>query len=334
MLILCRQDITESQRWAVLDVAARAGFIAQVVGPRVIALFGDGDTRELSLLPCVAKIVDHEGELLFASRNGFRGTREVPAGPVTIGRGFTIIAGPCAVESREAILAAARTAKAAGVDLLRGGAYKPRTSPYSFQGLGRAGLGYLREAREETGLPVVTEVLDTDDIAAVAECADLLQVGTRNMANYALLKRVARAGRPVLLKRGMAATIAELLAAAEYLLVGGCPGVVLCERGIRTFSDETRFTLDLAAVPALRAATPWPVVVDPSHGTGIGAYVPALARAAAAAGAHGVMFEIHDHPEHALSDGQQAIAPEALPALVRDLRQIAGIARAAEGEKE
>jgi 3-deoxy-7-phosphoheptulonate synthase len=252
---------------------------------------------------------------------------------VTVGRGpaavrigaerVVLVAGPCAVESWDQLLAAARAAKAAGASILRGGAYKPRTSPYAFQGLGEEGLRLLSRARAETGLPVVTEVTSPETVPLVAEHADLLQVGARNMQNYELLRACARARRPVLLKRGLAATLEELLLAAEYLLSGGNPDVVLCERGIRTHEPATRNTLDLSAVPALRECTHLPVIVDPSHATGRRSLVLPLAGAAVAAGADGVMVEAHPDPDRALSDGEQSLPLDALPALAARLRAVA-----------
>lgn len=241
------------------------------------------------------------------------------------GEGLTVIAGPCAVEDRDTMLAAARAVADAGASMLRGGAFKPRTSPYSFQGLGRAGLELLAEAREATGLPVVTEVVAPQDVALVAEFADMLQVGSRNMQNFRLLSAVGEQPLPVLLKRGMMATIEELLLAAEYVLAAGNPRVVLCERGIRTFERATRNTLDVCAVPLLREETHLPVIVDPSHAAGRRELVPALARAAVAAGADGLIVEVHPNPERALSDGRQSLRPEAFAGLMRELDALAGL---------
>ena len=252
-------------------------------------------------------------------------------GGCQIGGGeFAVIAGPCAVEDRARLLDLAHAAKDAGCNLLRGGAYKPRTSPYSFRGLRARGLDYLKQASEATGLPIVTEILDTRDVKAIAEVADMIQIGTRNMMNYALLVEVGRAGRPVLLKRGMAATLQELVSAAEYLLLEGAPGVVLCERGIRTLEPSTRNTLDLAAVPVLKGEASLPVIVDPSHATGRRDLVAAMGRAAAGAGADGVMLEVHDAPDCALCDGPQALHPGSLASLVDDMRRISAIAAEAE----
>ena len=221
---------------------------------------------------------------------------------------FALIAGPCAVESREQTLTAARAVHAAGASMLRGGAFKPRTSPYSFRGLGAEALAILEEAREETGLPLVTELLDPRHVEAVAATADMIQIGARNMQNFLLLSEVGRQDRPVLLKRGPSASVEELLMAAEYILKEGNPRVILCERGIRTFESATRFTLDLGAVPVLKERTHLPVIVDPSHAAGRRELVPALARAAVAAGADGIIVEVHPRPQEALCD-----APQQLP---------------------
>jgi len=239
------------------------------------------------------------------------------------GEKVAVIAGPCSVESREQLMEAARAVKAAGASMLRGGAFKPRTLPYSFQGLGVEGLKILAEAREETGLPVVTEVMAPEEVAVVEEYADVLQIGARNVQNYPLLKRVGQAGKPVLLKRGMASTIEEWLSAAEYVLHGGNPDVILCERGIRSYGKLTRFTLDLAAVPLLKEVSHLPVVVDPSHGTGIRSLVKPMSKAAVAAGADGLIVEVHPNPEEAMSDGAQSLRPEEFKILMGELGPVA-----------
>lgn len=231
------------------------------------------------------------------------------------------MAGPCAVEHRDQLLTTARAVAAAGAGMLRGGAFKPRTSPRSFQGLGREGLELLADAAAETGLPVVTEVLDPRDVEVVAAHAAMLQVGSRSMQNFPLLREVGRSGHPVLLKRGAAATIDELLGAADYIFEEGNERVVLCERGVRGFDPSTRNLLDLAAVPVLKARTGAPVVVDPSHGTGRPDLVPVMSRAALAAGADGLLIEVHDQPEQALSDGGQAIQPREFAALMQDVER-------------
>jgi 3-deoxy-7-phosphoheptulonate synthase len=234
-----------------------------------------------------------------------------------------IIAGPCAVESQEQLLDTASSVKNGGAKILRGGAFKPRSSPYSFQGLGEEGLMLLRSARSETGLPFVTEVMDTRQVAMVAEYADMLQVGSRNMQNYPLLKEVGLTRKPILLKRGMMATVEEFLLAAEYILNQGNDQVILCERGIRTFETSTRNTLDLSAVPMLKSLTHLPVIVDPSHGTGLRWMVPSLAKAAVAVGADGLIIEVHYKPEEAICDGYQSLSTNEFAILMTDLKRIA-----------
>ncbi len=247
-------------------------------------------------------------------------------GGVTVGGpGLLIIAGPCSVESYEQTLRIAQRVKAAGAHMLRGGAFKPRTSPYSFQGLGIDGLKILARVREETGLPVVTEALDIDVLDEVAAHADMVQIGARNMQNYTLLRRAGGCGRPVLLKRGMNATVTELLLAAEYILDEGNEQVVLCERGIRTFADHTRNTLDISAIPALQRISHLPVIVDPSHAAGIRNKVVPLSRASVAGGADGLIVEVHDDPGAALSDGMQALLPDEFEQLMKEIRLLAPV---------
>jgi 3-deoxy-7-phosphoheptulonate synthase len=248
------------------------------------------------------------------------------AGRKVGGQHFMTIAGPCTVESRETMLDAARIVRDAGAQVLRGGAYKPRTSPYSFQGLGGEGLRLLQEAKDETGLPIATELMDVRDLDAVLEVADLIQLGARSMQNYTLLTEVGRAGRPVLLKRGLAATLEEFLMSAEYILKEGNENVILCERGVRTFETNYRFQLDLMAVPVLKEMTHLPVVVDPSHAAGKRSLVPSLSYAAAAAGADGIIVEIHPEPEEAVCDGPQALYAEDFPEYLRKLEQAAALA--------
>jgi 3-deoxy-7-phosphoheptulonate synthase len=244
-------------------------------------------------------------------------------GVVFGGPQVVVISGPCSVESREQITSIAKDVKAAGARMLRGGAFKPRTSPYTFQGLGTEGLELLAEAREATGLPVITEIMDTKDLDVIEKYADCLQVGARNMQNFALLKEVGRSKLPVMLKRGMSATIKDLLMSAEYILSEGNFNVLLCERGIRTFETYTRNTLDLNAIPVLKRETHLPVIVDPTHGIGIREHVPAMALAAVAAGADGLMIEVHNSPEVAMSDGEQALLPAEFGALVKQIRAVA-----------
>jgi len=246
----------------------------------------------------------------------------IPVGDVRLGKDFVIIAGPCAVENEEQTLETARCVKAAGARMLRGGAFKPRTSPYSFQGLGLEGLKILALAREETGLPIVTEIMDTRHISMVSEYADVLQVGSRNMQNFTLLKEVGRSNKPVLLKRGMNATMMEWLNCAEYILSEGNPRVILCERGIRTFETYTRNTLDLSVIPAVKEISHLPVIVDPSHGTGRSTLVERMSLAAVASGADGLMIEVHQMPRQALSDRYQQISPEAFSILAGKIKRM------------
>jgi 3-deoxy-7-phosphoheptulonate synthase len=241
---------------------------------------------------------------------------------VTIGQGFTVIAGPCSIESEEQAIETALKVKEAGADILRGGAFKPRTSPYAFQGLGIKGLQILEKAGKESGLPVVTEVLDPRDVSWVCEYVDILQVGTRNMQNFSLLKEVGKAGKPVLLKRGMFSTLSEWLSCAEYVLAEGNPNVILCERGIRTFESYTRNTLDLAIVPSIKEVSHLPVIVDPSHGTGRLSLVERMSLASVAAGADGIMVEVHRNPAEALCDGDQSLSPPMFLSMMKKVRKL------------
>jgi 3-deoxy-7-phosphoheptulonate synthase len=259
--------------------------------------------------------------LKLVSRETKRGT-VVKVSDVKFGRDFVVIAGPCSVESEKQILDTAHAVKAAGADMLRGGAFKPRTSPYSFQGLGIQGLKILEKAKKETGLPIVTEVVDPRDVSWVAEFADVLQIGTRNMQNFSLLKEVGAAGRPVLLKRGMHSTLEEWLNCAEYILSEGNPDVILCERGIRTFETYTRNTLDLSAVPAIKELSHLPIIIDPTHSTGRISLIASMSMAAVAAGADGMMVEVHHKPREALCDADQALTPEMFANIMRRLRPL------------
>ena len=256
--------------------------------------------------------------LRLAALNG-NGRTVVPIDAVRIGEGFTVIAGPCSVENEKQTIETARAVKAAGAHALRGGAFKPRSSPYAFQGLGLKGLKILRKAKEETGLPIVTEVVDARDVFWVSEYADILQIGARNMQNFSLLLEVGKSHKPVLLKRGMNSTIEEWLNCAEYILNEGNPHVVLCERGIRTFETYTRNTLDLSAIPAIKELSHLPVIVDPSHAVGKVSLIPALSLAAVAAGADGLIVEVHIKPEEALCDKEQALTPDQFAAMMRKL---------------
>ena len=246
----------------------------------------------------------------------------ISVGGVEVGRGLVVIAGPCSVESEKQTIETAHAVKAAGADMMRGGAFKPRTSPYAFQGLGLEGLKILEKAREETGLPIVTEVIDPRDVSWVAEFADILQIGTRNMQNYALLKEVGKSGRPVLLKRGMYSTLSEWLNCAEYILSEGNPDVILCERGIRTFESYTRNTLDLSAVPAIKELTHLPIIIDPTHSTGRLSLIGPMSIASVAAGADGLIIEVHNNPEEALCDAAQALTPEMFTGIMSQVRPL------------
>ncbi len=293
----------------------------------VVAALGekrDGAKQALETMEGVEKVVPILAPYKMASVEVRREPTVVRARGLTVGGGrLGVTAGPCSVESREQILEIAHIVKEAGAAGLRGGAFKPRTSPYSFQGLKEKGLELLAEAREATGLAVVTEVMAKEQVELVAKYADVLQVGARNMQNYPLLEAVGESGMAVLLKRGPSATMEEFLLAAEYVLKTGNQKVILCERGIRTFEDHTRFTLPLASVPYLHEKTHLPVMVDPSHGTGKASLVATMARAAVAAGADGLIVEVHPHPEKALSDGYQALTPTAFRQMMRDCRKVA-----------
>ncbi len=294
----------------------------------VIGAIGDDrfkvQLQALEALECVESMVPILQPFKLASREVRPSDTVVQVDGVRIGGGhLAVMAGPCSVESREQLRAVADGVKAGGGHILRGGAFKPRTSPYAFQGLEEEGLQLLAEARKATGLPVVTEVLEPDRVALVAEYADILQIGARNAQNFSLLREVGQCGKPVLLKRGMATTIKEFLLSAEYVLAGGNPNVILCERGIRTFETATRFTLDLNAVPVIKKLSHLPVLVDPSHGTGHWEYVAPMAKAGLACGADGLLIEVHHRPEEALSDGPQSLKPEKFARLMRELRVLA-----------
>lgn len=285
---------------------------------------GPIDAADFEDLPGVAEAIRVSKAYKLVSRETKPENTVVQVNGVSIGgEDIVLCGGPCAVESREQILASARAVKAAGAELLRGGAYKPRTSPYSFQGLGEEGLRYLAEAREETGLGIVTEAIDSETFELVERYADCVQIGARNMQNYSLLRRAGRSRKPVLLKRGMSSTLEEFLMAAEYLLSEGNYNVILCERGVRTFADHTRNTLDLSMVPTVRALSHLPIIVDPSHGTGKRDKVAPMALAAIAAGAAGLIVEVHPTPDRALSDGYQSLDPAQFAEMADECRAIA-----------
>jgi 3-deoxy-7-phosphoheptulonate synthase len=331
MLIVMRREATPEEVSAVLEKVRESGtaegFVSRGEFYTVIGVVGDVEElaqQPLEAIAGVERIQRVSRPYKLVSSEGHQGTSTIPVDSTTVGpEHFTLIAGPCAVENEEQTLSAARTAKQAGARILRGGAYKPRTSPYSFQGLADEGLRILDEARRQTGLPIVTEVMDGRDVEKVAAVADIVQVGARNMQNFSLLKEVGLCGKPVLLKRGMHATVEEWLMSAEHVARHGNLRIILCERGIRTFETSTRFTLDLSAIPVVREESHLPVIVDPSHAAGKRSLVAPLARAAVAVGADGVMVEVHPEPEKALSDGPQALVPEELIELGRDLRSLA-----------
>jgi 3-deoxy-7-phosphoheptulonate synthase len=330
VLIVMDHNATEADVARVVDAITRMGLSAHTIpGEQRIAIGVTGnrgavDPAALENLHGVLEVIPVSHPYKLVSREFHPDDTVVSIGGVPVGgRTVTVIAGPCAVESKERMVEVARSVKERGAKLLRGGAFKPRTSPYSFQGLGEEGLRILAHAREATGLPVVTEVLDTATVDLVAAWADCLQIGARSMQNFELLKAVGRTGKPVLLKRGMSATLEEFLLAAEYVLSEGNPNVVLCERGIRTFSDFTRNTLDLSVIPAVKRLSHLPILVDPSHGTGKRNKVIPMSRAAIAAGADGLTVEVHDRPEEALSDGPQALTPDLFGELMAQIGPIA-----------
>jgi 3-deoxy-7-phosphoheptulonate synthase len=321
MMIVMKETATSEEIDAVVTKIERAGALAhRSQGARVTVIGAIGDVEQdvsveglgLEGQPGVDRVVPILKPYKLASAQITHGERTVLdiGGRKVGGENFALIAGPCTVESREQTLTTARVVRDAGATLLRGGAYKPRTSPYAFQGLGQEGLRLLAEAKAETGLPVVTELMDIGDLEPVLEVADVIQIGARNMQNYPLLTEVGRSGRPALLKRGLSSTLDELLMAAEYILKEGNPNVMLCERGIRTFETAYRFTLDLMAVPVLKELSHLPVIVDPSHAAGRRDLVLPLSLAAAAVGADGIIVEVHPNPDEAICDGPQALRAE------------------------
>jgi len=331
MIIVLKAGATDEQVGDVERRIAAMGYRPHTIRGQlrtVIGAIGDDRGKErlraLESLEVVESVTPILQPFKLASREVHQANSVVRVGDAAIGgTKIVVMAGPCSVESREQVLEVAARVKAAGAAVLRGGAFKPRTSPYAFQGLEEEGLKLLAEARRETGLPVITEVMEPEKVDVVAETADILQIGARNVQNFSLLRKVGAAGKPVLLKRGMSTSIQEWLLSAEYVLAGGNRNVILCERGIRTFETSTRFTLDLNAVPVLKKLTHLPVVVDPSHGTGHWEYVEAMAMAGVAAGADGLIIEVHPRPEEALSDGPQSLKPERFAAMMGRVRKIA-----------
>ena len=343
MIIVLRAGSTDAEVADVCDRIVALGYRPHTIRGdlrTVIGAIGDDrdkdDLRALESLECVESVKPILQPYKLASREVRPSPTIVSVGEAPRGAGepsrpiveiggtrIVVMAGPCSVESRPQVLEVAHKVKAAGATVLRGGAFKPRTSPYAFQGLEEEGLKILAEARRETGLPIVTEVMEPDKVEVVAEHADILQIGARNVQNFSLLRRVAECGKPVLLKRGMATSIQEFLLSAEYILTGGNPNVILCERGIRTFETSTRYTLDLNAVPVMKRLSHLPVFVDPSHGTGHWEYVEPMARAGIACGADGLLIEVHPKPAEALSDGPQSLKPDRFAALMTGLRRLA-----------
>ncbi|MEO7167628.1 MAG: 3-deoxy-7-phosphoheptulonate synthase [Spartobacteria bacterium] len=331
MIIITQPAVTDEQIEHIVARIEEFGLRSQVMrgdNRVIIGVLGSEDMireKPFAAIPGVESVVPVLKPYKLVTQLNGALPPPVAIGNVQIGSGqrVALISGPCSVENKDQIVSIANLVKKAGARVLRGGAYKPRTSPYSFQGLGEDGLRFLAEARAETGLPVITEIMDTRDLALLEKYADCLQIGSRNMQNFALLKEVGRSRLPVMLKRGFSATINDLLMSAEYILSEGNPNVLLCERGIRTFETMTRNTLDLNAVPILKAKTRLPVVVDPTHGIGVREYIPQMALASIAAGADALMIEVHDSPEEARSDGEQALRPEVFADLVNRIRVVA-----------
>ena len=330
MIIVLKPNATKKQIDHLLERIKALGLKAMVskgTERTILGVIGSEDVlrvQPLEVIPGVEKVMPVLKPYKLVSREFKPEASIVSVGGVKVGgKELVIMAGPCSVENRQMLQETAKAVKHAGATILRGGAFKPRTSPYSFQGLGEEGLKFLREVGKSSGMPVVTELMDARDIPLLEQYADMLQIGARNMQNFDLLKEVGQSRKPILLKRGLSATITEFLLAAEYILSQGNFNVILCERGIRTFEDQTRFTLDLNAVPVIKKLSHLPVIVDPSHGTGSWDYVGPMAKAAVAAGADGLMIEVHPNPEVALSDGPQSLLPKTFTELVKDLRKVA-----------
>ncbi len=329
MIIVFKKDATDAEKHHVYEKIEELGLRHQsIIGEEltVVGVIGREDvirTLPLEAMPGVDYAMPILKPFKLASVELKKRTVIDVDGVKIGGDEVVIMAGPCSVEGRDMLMEIAESVNRSGAKVLRGGAFKPRTSPYSFQGYGKEALEYLAEARRRTGLKIVTEVMEPNDVELIEEYADIIQVGARNMQNYRLLNRVGKSSKPVLLKRGFAATVKELLMCAEYILSNGNMNVILCERGIRTFENGTRNTLDLCAVPAIKHLSHLPVIVDPSHGTGKREYVAAMSKAAVAAGADGLIIEVHNCPEKALSDGEQSLEPDQFDVLVRELRPIA-----------
>jgi len=332
MIIVLKKQISELQKESIRSFLMGKGYtVKEIIGQEETVFGAVGrstlDIREVELLEGVASVVPISKPYKLASRELKKEDTIVTVGKVKIGGNrIAIIAGPCAVESRQQIMSIAASVREAGAVILRGGAFKPRTSPYAFQGLGEEGLKYLKEAGEKYGMPVTTEIVNPSDAPMMTKYIDMFQIGARNMQNFELLKELGHIGKPVLLKRGLSSTLRELLMSAEYVMAGGNSNVILCERGIRTFETATRNTLDLSAIPLLKEKTHLPVIVDPSHATGSAALVLPMSMAATAAGADGLMIEVHNDPEHALCDGAQSITPATFRDLVKSVKSIQPLA--------
>lgn len=332
MIIVLKPGISEEQVEHIIDKVKKLGLTPHVskgTERTIIGVIGPEDVLQvtpLEVFPGVEKVMPVLAPYKLVSREFRRENSVIDLGKgIKIGgKKIVLMAGPCAVENRDALYETAKEIKKCGVGVLRGGAFKPRTSPYSFQGLGEQGLKYLKEAGDELELVTVSEVMDPRDVAMVAKYIDVLQIGARNMQNFNLLKEVGLTKKPVLLKRGLSSTVKELLMSAEYILSGGNFNVALCERGIRTFEDSTRNTLDISAVPVVKQLSHLPIVVDPSHAAGKWGLVPSLSKAAVACGCDGLIIEVHNHPEEAKSDGAQSLTPANFNLLVNDLKAIAG----------
>ena len=330
MIIVLKPSVSEDEIKHVVEKIEKIGLKAHIskgVERTIIGVIGDErimNKEQFEAISCVEKVMPVLKPYKLASREFHPDLTMVRVDDVIIGGNeIVVMAGPCAVESEEQIIGIAKAVKKAGAKVLRGGAFKPRTSPYSFQGLGEEGLKLLAKAKDETGLPIVTEVLDAGDVELVSRYADILQIGARNVQNYRLLKRVGKIKKPVLLKRGFASTLKEFLMCAEYIMLEGNHQVILCERGIRTFCSYTRNTLDLNIVPVIKKVSHLPIVVDPSQGTGNYELVPAMSKAAIAAGADGLLIEVHPNPEEAVSDGDQSLLPEKFEHMMTELKLIA-----------
>jgi 3-deoxy-7-phosphoheptulonate synthase len=330
MIIVLRPDATKKQIDHLIEKVKKLGLkpmVSKGVERTIIGVIGEEDVlrvQPLEAFPGVEKVMPILKPYKLVSREFKPENSIVDVEGVKIGgKKIVVMAGPCSVENFDMLLDIGKKVKKAGASILRGGAFKPRSSPYSFQGLGEKGLKFLRDVKKETGLKIVTEVMDTRDVRMVEKYADILQVGARNMQNFNLLKEVGLSKKPVLLKRGMSATVKELLMSAEYILAAGNFNCILCERGIRTFEDATRFTLDLNAVPLIKQLSHLPVIVDPSHGTGKWDLVDPMAKAAIAAGADGLIIEVHPNPEEAYSDGEESLIPYRFDAMMEGLRAVA-----------